>query len=527
MALPKGIQKYRVTHFENKHENFKQPLKEGASFELFNPKGTGFEKKKDRYRKTTKNFQWLINHAISNNIRLRALGRGWSFTKVGVSKDGIVNTLPLNLSVQPNTELVSPHYAKSPEDLYFAQCGTKIVDLNQRLFKKSNKRSIKASGASNGQTIVGAFSTGTHGSAFNTGSVQDFVVGLHIVTGSDKHVWIERESYPVIGQKFVDWLDGPKVIKNDDIFNAALVSFGSFGFIHGVMIETEPIYLLEEHRVADIPYDENLKKAMTNFDFSGLDFIQETVDSSLYHFEVLVNPHDFSSKDVFMKYIYKKPFKDHEPIVRDNNFTYGDDLLGIIQTILDAMGKRLTNKAVPLLVNAMFSLAFKSKDKPLVGTVGELFNFTKFRGKVASAAIGIDIKDSPRVMEEIIKVNGQLAYPGGLSLRFVKGTKATLGFTKFPRTCVLEMDGVDSELTKKFYNKVWTRLEELGIDFTVHWGKFNSFLNKPRAIKMYGSDRYNSWVKVRNELLDISTMNVFTNSFMVDCGLDEQIDALA
>ncbi len=109
---------------------------------------------------------------------------------------------------------------------------------------KKNKRSLKTSGASNGQTIVGCFSTGTHGSAIDTGSVPDFIVGMHIITGPGKHIWLERESYPVVSDAFIQKFK-TKLVADDELFNAALVSFGSFGFIHGVMIETEDIYLLE------------------------------------------------------------------------------------------------------------------------------------------------------------------------------------------------------------------------------------------------------------------------------------------
>ncbi len=106
---------------------------------------------------------------------------------------------------------------------------------------------MRTCGASNGQTIVGAFSTGTHGSAIDAGSTPDFVVGLHIVTGPHTHIWLERATHPVVADAFVEKLN-TNLVRNDDLFNAALVSFGSFGFIHGVMIETEEIYLLECYR---------------------------------------------------------------------------------------------------------------------------------------------------------------------------------------------------------------------------------------------------------------------------------------
>ena len=144
------------------------------------------------------------------------------------------------------------------------------MDLDEKLEQDSNpKRSLKASGASNGQSIAGCSSTGTHGAAFNVGAVHDAIVGLHIVTGPDRHVWLEKKSNPVASDEFIKWL-GAEPIKDDDIFNSAVVSFGSFGFIHGMLIETEPVFLLEQFRTGNIVYNDALKLAMNDLDFSGI-----------------------------------------------------------------------------------------------------------------------------------------------------------------------------------------------------------------------------------------------------------------
>jgi FAD/FMN-containing dehydrogenase len=59
--------------------------------------------------------------------------------------------------------------------------------------------SLIASGASNGQTIAGAMSTGTHGSANAVGGIPDYVLALHIVgEGGDR----ERRSPKLICGNF-------------------------------------------------------------------------------------------------------------------------------------------------------------------------------------------------------------------------------------------------------------------------------------------------------------------------------------
>jgi hypothetical protein len=125
-----------------------------------------------------------------------------------------------------------------------------------------------------------------------------------------------------------------------------------------------------------------------------------------------------------------------------------------IQTILDTLGSKISTVLVPKLVGTLLPLAFKPTPVAF-GTVGETFNNTKFRGKAASSAIGMDISNVSKVVDLIVAINHDTPFPGILSFRFVKGTSALMGFTRFPHTCVLEMDGVDSKITRDFYNKAW------------------------------------------------------------------------
>lgn len=529
MVLPNGISLLPITSWQNGHQNFTVQLQKDASFNMRLP--FAFTEQEKNYHATTQNFQWLIRHAIDNGIRLRAMGNGWSFSEVAVCKGGIVDTRELRTFFSVGDNFLSPQYlatGKTGKDVIFTQCGMSMLQLNKELEQENGWfRAVRASGASNGQTIAGATATGTHGAGLKVGAVHDSVIGLHIITGADKHVWLERASNPVASQFFTDWL-GAEVIRDDDLFNAAVVSFGSFGFIHGILLETEPVYLLEKFTVPDIPYNDKLLSAMQEWNFDALQeflpFPAESAGRSLYHFEVVVNPHRFAINDpgkgVFLKLLYKIPYRNDypKPPPAPGNFQYGDELLGLIQTVLDKLGERITNKLVQQLVNKLFPLAFASNEKA-TGTIGELFTNTKFRGRAASAAIAIDTANAGRAIEEIVRMNTQTAFAGGLALRFVKGTPALLGFTKFPKTCVLEMDGVEAAASRRFFNNVWNRFEELGIDYTLHWGKINFNLNEQRIRRMYGDAAVNRWLAARHSLLNDATRLVFTNEFMERCGL--------
>lgn len=524
--FPKGIEVIpNFTEWENCHQNFKHSFKKDASYKLRMPDNTASDE--DNYRGVTANMQWLIQHAIDNGQQLRAMGSGWSFSEVAISEGGIIDTKSLNLAFNIGKNFVSDDYSGDYQNLFLVECGTSIDELNEMLEERGDfKRCLRASGASNGQSIAGATSTGTHGSAFNVGAVHDSIVGLHIVVGPNRHVWLERKSYPVASDQFIAWL-GAEAIRDDDTFNAAVVSFGSFGIIHGILLETEPIFLLEEKRSGQIAYTQQLKDAIDTLSlsdlFNTLGLPPDDAEKQLYHFEVIVNPHHFKPDDaewgVYMKTIYKKAYGPYTKRPADTDgFTYGNHTLGVIEFLMDDTG--FTLNVVPKLVNKLFPLAFKPGD-PITGTIGEIFTNTKFRGKVASAAIGIDIKHASDVIEIALDVNKNSPFAGAIALRFVKGTKALLGFTHFPKTCILELDGVDAEGSRDFFKKVWLKLEESDIPYTLHWGKINFLLTPERVRKMYGDENVNKWLACRSALLDPECRKVFNNKFLEQCGLSE------
>ena len=165
---------------------------------------------------------------------------------------------------------------------------------------------LPTTGASNGQTIAGAVSTGTHGSALRVGAMQDYVRALHIVTSETEHFIVQPSSNPIVSKKLSD-IFGAQLITNDDIFYSALVSFGSFGIIHGVIVETQSLFQLETYCVRT-DYNKlekvySILAALKPSDTNTLvPFLQEQgipCSEDPHHLDIIINPYSAGNNAFF------------------------------------------------------------------------------------------------------------------------------------------------------------------------------------------------------------------------------------
>lgn len=497
------IIKNGVQSWSNLHKTFTSQLVD--VYDLVNEdKGTPLE----NYNDTTQGIRNLIRDAIKNNTPLRALGGSWSLSPVAATSGILLNTKPLNSVFSITPPSVSPDYKGEVRRLCFAQCGTGIWELTK--FLKNRGLSLSACGASNGQTIAGGMATGTHGAAIAFGAIQDAVVGLHLIVSPDKHIYLERKSYPVASASFVAKI-GATLVQDDEAFYAAVVSFGSFGFIHGVMLEAEDQYLLEAY-LRRVPYDKAYIHQLETLDFKhpSLPFPGELP----FHFQTLINPYDVAN-GAYMTTMYKRPYRSgyKPPKPNGEGIGPGDDAPCFIGRLAGALPG-----AVPLLVNKVLGTSLTPYENQC-GTLGEIFNNTTLRGKVASAAVGFPNTHAGKVIELMLRINKDKGpFVGLFAFRFVKKSKALLAFTRFDPTVVLELDGVQSPETLRFYDAVWNELEKANIPFTFHWGKMNS-LTPARLKRMYGAD-LDKFQAARRRLVDPDTLRIFSNAAMKEWGID-------
>jgi hypothetical protein len=338
----------------------------------------------------------------------------------------------------------------------------------------------------------------------------------------------------VASDALITWL-GATPLRDDALFESALVSFGSFGIIHGIMLETEPLYLLKEYRISKMVHSDELMNAFAALDIPKLKTLLPGMPDSapgheLYHMEINMNPYTVKkggTEGMYVFLFYKVPVPAGYVVNHGGVQPPGPspEFIWMMKNLLTALGGDLSYGAVKNATTKEFEKNVRPAT-PEPKTIGSIFRDTRFTGNIASFALAIPTASLPQTIEEIQAEIANNAFAGAVAVRFVKGTKATLGFTRFEHTCVVEMDGLDSKANHAVFANVIKRLEAKNIPCTIHWGKLNEPLTAQRVTNMYGADKVKAWKQSREQLLTPEAKAVFTNPFMVKCGLDTGVEVI-
>jgi FAD/FMN-containing dehydrogenase len=470
----------------------------------------------DMFRYAGESLDGLIREARDAGKRILPIGAGWALSKINITDGWLVNTKLLNGCYDIGERYFEAAYpAAERSNVVLAQAGMQIAELNAYLElvpgEDADRRAIKAAGIGNGQTIAGAVSGNTHGAQIAFGAMPDFVVGLHIATGSGRTLWIERASKPVLNEEFAGKI-GAELIRDDDIFNAAVVSFGTFGIIAAMAVETGPIYHLDFPPIADIGHDD-LKAKLSGF---------ADVAPEDYHYEFIFDPH--SRKQIAMEACARKvPYKPGVPtpkprwIVRDKNgYAPGINILRLVGLFRSLVPPRIIT-----------SLQFKEYRKIALldgvrGSPGQLYTSSIYylEGYIESA-YAVSVRDAPATIDISSQVAREMRLPSINQVRLCRASQATLGFTQHePITAVFEFGMINDDRFPEFERRLDAAFREAGIRYSMHWSK-NSGIDPGKLEYMYGAGKIASWKAARQAVFgnDASLMKIFETGAMAEAGL--------
>lgn len=468
-----------------------------------------------RFEPGLEGLRAIVRKAEAAKLRLRALGSGWSLNAMGFVDGFLVNTSRLNAwSIGLTAKSVAPACAGIASRVVYAQCGTQITTLNSGLEAKG--LALATAGASNGQTIAGAISTGTHGSAHSVGAIHDRVLALHMVAEQGKHYLIQPARRPVVTPAYCQWL-GAELRESDALFDAALVSFGSFGIVHAVIFEAAPLYLLrlfvKQTDYADVVH------AATTHDVSRLALLPGA--GAPYHIEFILNPYmrGRGQKGAFTRVYYQQPHPPGAalPLRHLNGVerVRGRDLVGAIR-----VGSELAPGVISsVLQDQISSAAPPTRGPAFIGTPGQCFSDSRRTGGGTSLELGVPLERVKDALDAIFAVTDAHPFGAPVALRYVRASQALLAFTHFaPLTCTIEFPGLDAPRSREAHLRIEVELEKRGVPHTYHWGQAMP-QNREVVRAGFGDARVDAWLAARRAFLSPAGRTLFSNDVLDSLGL--------
>lgn len=474
-------------------------------FEILNGSGAA---SLEGMKATAAEIQTLIARAITERRRLRAQGAAWSFSEAPAVPGGwcLATGYANWIFPLPETHVVAG-FSGDAKGLFLTQMGVSVGTFNR--FVEARGRSLRTSGASNGQTFAGAMSTGTHGSAVDLPAIQGQIAGFQLIPAPDVNLWVEPASRPVTDGRMADAM-GATLVRDDRLFAAALVGLGAFGVIHSVLVETRPIFLLETWRER-IPFSDGVRTAMTGGGFDGLDLPGPA--GRPYFFQSVVNSH-IDKGNAYVTAGYERPWDPAHPLTYDltNKRAPGYNLGVIVANLLDA---------APGLTPPITKLVLQDQLKPILGKLGswgQSFNFTTPRAGTAGASIAVPAERSLEaldVLQRALARSGKA--PLAFACRYGTASPGLLAFVRFPRTCIIDLDGLNSDRAREAMRACILDLRAAGIPNAEHWGKMNE-MTAASVRDSYGPN-LEEWIAARSSLLERGAEYIFGSAFLDRLGL--------
>lgn len=205
---------------------------------------------------------FVVATAAETNKRLTTVGSAWAFENL-IQTDGWLISLrqldrrleyvigssstdPNGLTDEWRARLLDPVGRR----LVHVEAGLELGALNELLNTIDGESlALPVLGGANGQSLAGAISTSTHGGDWQQPPLPDLVRAVHLVTEGGNEVWIERGSEPItLDSRLLPLLPcgDIRIVRDDEVFNATLVSFGRFGIIYSLILEVRKAFNVAE-----------------------------------------------------------------------------------------------------------------------------------------------------------------------------------------------------------------------------------------------------------------------------------------
>ncbi|XP_071483418.1 uncharacterized protein [Diadema antillarum] len=486
----------------------------------------------------------LVRYAYDNDLRLRAVGSGASWSKLTNVRDILIDMTNLTKIVRATPQI-------SDNTVYHieVQAGKILHDFVREIDTKYGM-SLPCMGNYAGQTIAGIISTSTHGTGQDYPTMSNFVVEVHMVVARGIQI---RVRSPRAGEKEEDFEsvrrrieaarfgDAPLQIISTEVFRAVAVGFGSLGVIYSVTLECIPVFNIAETRhYIDIQWPEKAEN------FRIPDELRVLSEGHGKFFSFFVNPFPRGESDSngnrTLKAVYLSGEKTLETGTCQCNmcmdmqcFTCsgcrGQSACQVVQTDCAASCLQMLARFLPcsLACFADCGLEQFARGNIYVQRWYNVLTFTNGNIHVKTAEYCVPLTLLDDALRDILKIMQQYGELFGsytllpVYVRMVKGDDLYLspanrhnsdGSTS-DRFCFIEVPflpgayGID-EFHKKLEDHLYTHYRA-----RPHWSK-NNFLNHKRVEQLYPN--LDKW---RQVYLLFNRDGTFDNEFTRKCGFED------
>ncbi|HET6372698.1 MAG TPA: FAD-binding protein, partial [Candidatus Polarisedimenticolia bacterium] len=443
----------------------------------------------------------IVAHAIQEGKTLRVSGSRWSLSNVIEPGEILLDSAYMNEILKVRTAWLTTDYmeARSAQGFVpiFAQGGATIHSLNKALGDMG--LALRTSGAADGQRIAGAVATGTHGSAFDFGAMHDAILGMHLVVAGDRALFVMPGTSPAMTADVGDWLAEAtgiptETLRDDDLFAATLVSLGSLGVVHGVVLEAEPLYGLRRQVIPIDFRDAGLRQAIETLDTVPLHPHRPTRP---FHFEVVLSPYPPAGGGAFVILMWKEDaaLPPISPPPKDPDLSF--DLFNLIGTLASVIRSPEGGQLLEDLVNTILSDRYNAQDDD-PRFPGEVFGPTTVPpGSGTSTEIAVGHENTFATLSAIYAAIAAEAaegrhHLGGFGVRFVpRGQSALLGMNQSGMTTHIEMAGIRTLNSMRTFSRCWRALDSARIPFACHWGQQGG--HTPGRVQRYFGGNVTKW----------------------------------
>jgi len=442
----------------------------------------------------------VVNEVEAARGSVAPVGSRWSFSRTAVNPAAMVDLTRMGLQI-PFTadQIVVP-----PSEVLHVQAGTTIETVLR--YVEGSGRELLDMGGNCGQTIGGVIATGSHGGFPRTAGFPDMCRALYLVAERGALYWLERASRRLISDTFAGALEsaGVRVIREDALFEDAVVGLGAFGIVHSVVLDTAPGYFVAlDRQQRDL--DDELRAAFFQHDFAQIG------RGEPLHFEMVVNPFrctrgadgrwrgaNAAIVTTMDKLPVGNPTTDEKPGPTLNTH----DLGPLIARWAHAAPSTLPD-IVDLLVPALYPL------RKIQGPLSWANPLSTVQAPTLSLELGVSSDAAAATFDKICDGLSALGIrlPGLIGIRQTAGSTATLSMARWPLTYTFEFACLGVAGLQDQLIALLDFLEQAGVVFALNLGQVVGPRNGPpwlsqqgRLDRIYGADNVRRWRRSRARL---------------------------